>query len=281
MGENMIKSEDLVFKYVNTEEQTEKVAINHVSMEVKKGEFLVILGHNGSGKSTMAKHMNALLLPSGGKMYVDGLDTSDIENIWEVRRRAGMVFQNPDNQLVATIVEEDVAFGPENLGVPPEEIRKRVDEALERVGMSEYKRHAPHLLSGGQKQRIAIAGILAMKPKCIIFDEPTAMLDPSGRKEVLDTIIDLNKNYGITVILITHYMDEAAKADRIVVMDKGKLILDGKPRDVFSNVEKMKSIGLDVPQVTELSYELQKAGINIDTRILDVNEMVNAICQLK
>lgn len=281
MGENMIKSEDLVFKYVNAEDQTEKVAINHVSMEVKKGEFLVILGHNGSGKSTMAKHMNALLLPSGGKMYVDGLDTSDIENLWEVRRRAGMVFQNPDNQLVATIVEEDVAFGPENLGVPPEEIRKRVDEALERVGMSEYKRHAPHLLSGGQKQRIAIAGILAMKPKCIIFDEPTAMLDPSGRKEVLDTIIDLNKNYGITVILITHYMDEAAKADRIVVMDKGKLILDGKPRDVFSNVEKMKSIGLDVPQVTELSYELQKAGINIDTRILDVNEMVNAICQLK
>ena len=277
----MIKSEDLVFKYVNAEEQTEKVAINHVSMEVKKGEFLVILGHNGSGKSTRAKHMNALLLPSGGKMYVDGLDTSDIENLWEVRRRAGMVFQNPDNQLVATIVEEDVAFGPENLGVPPEEIRKRVDEALERVGMSEYKRHAPHLLSGGQKQRIAIAGILAMKPKCIIFDEPTAMLDPSGRKEVLDTIIDLNKNYGITVILITHYMDEAAKADRIVVMDKGKLILDGKPRDVFSNVEKMKSIGLDVPQVTELSYELQKAGINIDTRILDVNEMVNAICQLK
>ena len=229
----------------------------------------------------MAKHMNALLIPTEGKMLVNKMDTSDMNNLWNIRETAGMVFQNPDNQLVATIVEEDVAFGPENLGVPPEEIRIRVDEALERVGMSEYKRHAPHLLSGGQKQRIAIAGILAMKPKCIIFDEPTAMLDPSGRKEVLDTIIDLNKNYGITVILITHYMDEAAKADRIVVMDKGKLILDGKPRDVFSNVEKMKSIGLDVPQVTELSYELQKAGINIDTRILDVNEMVNAICQLK
>ena len=277
----MIECRNLFFKYTAGENQEEKIAINDVNLQIKEGEFIAILGHNGSGKSTMAKHMNALLIPTEGKMLVNKMDTSDMNNLWNIRETAGMVFQNPDNQLVATIVEEDVAFGPENLGVPPEEIRKRVDEALERVGMSEYKRHAPHLLSGGQKQRIAIAGILAMKPKCIIFDEPTAMLDPSGRKEVLDTIIDLNKNYGITVILITHYMDEAAKADRIVVMDKGKLILDGKPRDVFSNVEKMKSIGLDVPQVTELSYELQKAGINIDTRILDVNEMVNAICQLK
>lgn len=277
----MIECRNLIFKYTVGENQEEKIAINDVNLQIKEGEFIAILGHNGSGKSTMAKHMNALLIPTEGKMLVNKMDTSDMNNLWNIRETAGMVFQNPDNQLVATIVEEDVAFGPENLGVPPEEIRKRVDEALERVGMSEYKRHAPHLLSGGQKQRIAIAGILAMKPKCIIFDEPTAMLDPSGRKEVLDTIIDLNKNYGITVILITHYMDEAAKADRIVVMDKGKLILDGKPRDVFSNVEKMKSIGLDVPQVTELSYELQKAGINIDTRILDVNEMVNAICQLK
>ena len=276
----MIECRNLIFKYTAGENQEEKIAINDVNLQIKEGEFIAILGHNGSGKSTMAKHMNALLIPTEGKMLVNKMDTSDMNNLWNIRETAGMVFQNPDNQLVATI-EEDVAFGPENLGVPPEEIRKRVDEALERVGMSEYKRHAPHLLSGGQKQRIAIAGILAMKPKCIIFDEPTAMLDPSGRKEVLDTIIDLNKNYGITVILITHYMDEAAKADRIVVMDKGKLILDGKPRDVFSNVEKMKSIGLDVPQVTELSYELQKAGINIDTRILDVNEMVNAICQLK
>ena len=273
----MIECRNLIFKYTAGENQEEKIAINDVNLQIKEGEFIAILGHNGSGKSTMAKHMNALLIPTEGKMLVNKMDTSDMNNLWNIRETAGMVFQNPDNQLVATIVEEDVAFGPENLGVPPEEIRKRVDEALERVGMSEYKRHAPHLLSGGQKQRIAIAGILAMKPKCIIFDEPTAMLDPSGRKEVLDTIIDLNKNYGITVILITHYMDEAAKADRIVVMDKGKLILD----DVFSNVEKMKSIGLDVPQVTELSYELQKAGINIDTRILDVNEMVNAICQLK
>lgn len=277
----MIECRNLVFKYTASENQEEKIAINDVNLQITEGEFIAILGHNGSGKSTMAKHMNALLIPTDGKMLVNKMDTSDMNNLWNIRETAGMVFQNPDNQLVATIVEEDVAFGPENLGVPPEEIRKRVDEALERVGMSEYKRHAPHLLSGGQKQRIAIAGILAMQPKCIIFDEPTAMLDPSGRKEVLDTIIDLNRNYGITVILITHYMDEAAKADRIVVMDKGKLILDGKPRDVFANVEKMKNIGLDVPQVTELSYELQKVGINIDTRILDVNEMVNAICQLK
>ena len=200
----MIECRNLIFKYTAGENQEEKIAINDVNLQIKEGEFIAILGHNGSGKSTMAKHMNALLIPTEGKMLVNKMDTSDMNNLWNIRETAGMVFQNPDNQLVATIVEEDVAFGPENLGVPPEEIRKRVDEALERVGMSEYKRHAPHLLSGGQKQRIAIAGILAMKPKCIIFDEPTAMLDPSGRKEVLDTIIDLNKNYGITVILITH-----------------------------------------------------------------------------
>ena len=281
MGENMIKSEDLVFKYVNAEEQTEKVAINHVSMEVKKGEFLVILGHNGSGKSTMAKHMNALLLPSGGKMYVDGLDTSDIENLWEVRRRAGMVFQNPDNQLVATIVEEDVAFGPENLGVDPKEIRERVDDSLKAVGMYEYRKHAPHLLSGGQKQRIAIAGILAMRPKCIVLDEPTAMLDPSGRNEVMKTIKEVNKKFGITIILITHYMDEAAQAHRIIVMDKGEKVMEGVPREIFSQVEKIKSIGLDVPQVTELAYELQKEGVDISTEILNIDEMVNALCQLK
>ena len=281
MGENMIKSEDLVFKYVNAEEQTEKVAINHVSMEVKKGEFLVILGHNGSGKSTMAKHMNALLLPSGGKMYVDGLDTSDIENLWEVRRRAGMVFQNPDNQLVATIVEEDVAFGPENLGIDPKEIRERVDDSLKAVGMYEYRKHAPHLLSGGQKQRIAIAGILAMRPKCIVLDEPTAMLDPSGRNEVMKTIKEVNKKFGITIILITHYMDEAAQADRIIVMDKGEKVMEGVPREIFSQVEKIKSIGLDVPQVTELAYELQKEGVDISTEILNIDEMVNALCQIK
>ena len=276
---NIIKVNNISYEYI-TEESSFK-AIDNLSLNVKQGEFVAIIGHNGSGKSTLSKNLNAILMPTEGNILIDGNDTKNEEKLWDIRQTAGMVFQNPDNQIVATIVEEDVAFGPENLGVPPEEIRKRVDVALERVGMSEYKRHAPHLLSGGQKQRIAIAGILAMQPKCIIFDEPTAMLDPSGRKEVLDTIIDLNRNYGITVILITHYMDEAAKADRIVVMDKGKLILDGKPRDVFSNVEKIKNIGLDVPQVTELSYELQKVGIKIDTRILDVNEMVNVICQLK
>ena len=277
----MIECKNLVFKYDNFEDKAPKYAINGVNLEVEKGEFLVILGHNGSGKSTIAKHMNALLLPSEGTVVVNGLNTSEDNNLWEIRAAAGMVFQNPDNQLVATIVEEDVAFGPENLGVPPEEIRKRVDEALEKVGMSEYKRHAPHLLSGGQKQRIAIAGILAMQPKCIIFDEPTAMLDPAGRREVLNNIKELNKKHGITVILITHYMDEAAEADRIVVMDKGKVIIEGIPRDVFSEVETMKKIGLDVPQVTEICYELKKAGINIDTKILNVNEMVSALCQLR
>lgn len=277
----MIECRDLVFKYENFDDNTTKYAINGVNLQVKEGEFLVVLGHNGSGKSTIAKHMNALLLPSEGTVLVNGLDTSEENNLWDIRANAGMVFQNPDNQLVATIVEEDVAFGPENLGVPPEEIRVRVDEALEKVGMTEYKKHAPHLLSGGQKQRIAIAGILAMQPKCIIFDEPTAMLDPSGRKEVIRNIKEVNKKYGITVVLITHYMDEAAEADRVVVMDGGKIILEGLPRDVFAQVEKMKEIGLDVPQVTELCYELQKAGINIDTKILNVNEMVSAICQLK
>ena len=281
MKDKMITCENVSFKYRVNEGEEEKFAVNGVSFEVEKGEFLVILGHNGSGKSTIAKHMNALLLPSEGVVIVDGLNTLDNNNLWEIRSKAGMVFQNPDNQLVATIVEEDVAFGPENLGVPPEEIRKRVDESLKRVGMYEYRRHAPHLLSGGQKQRIAIAGILAMKPECIIFDEPTAMLDPSGRKEVLDNIKEINKKYGITIVLITHYMDEAAQADRVIVMDNGKIMLEGRPREVFSNVKQMKDIGLDVPQVTELCYELKNNGINIDTNILNVDEMVNTLCQLK
>lgn len=279
--EKMIECKDLVFKYSTDEEGIEKLAIDGLNLEVSKGEFLVILGHNGSGKSTVAKHMNALLTPTEGTVIVNGLDTANENNIWDIRSTAGMVFQNPDNQLVATIVEEDIAFGPENLGIPPQEIRQRVDDALEKVGMSEYKKHAPHLLSGGQKQRIAIAGILAMKPKCIIFDEPTAMLDPSGRKEVINSIKDLNRNHGITVILITHYMDEAAEADRVIVMDKGKSIIEGVPRNIFSNVETMKKIGLDVPQVTEICYELRKAGIDIDNKILNVNEMVSALCQLK
>lgn len=276
----MIECRNLIFKYTAGENQEEKIAINDVNLQIKEGEFIAILGHNGSGKSTMAKHMNALLIPTEGKMLVNKMDTSDMNNLWNIRETAGMVFQNPDNQLVATIVEEDVAFGPENLGVPPEEIRKRVDEALERVGMSEYKRHAPHLLSGGQKQRIAIAGILAMKPKCIIFDEPTAMLDPSGRKEVMSTIKRLNKEENISVIHITHFMEEAVDADRVIVMEKGKKILEGTPRQVFSKIDMLKNIGLDVPYMTELSKELNKEGLNIDSDILTVDEMVIKLCQL-
>lgn len=279
--EDMIKGENISYKYFQEENHEEKFAVNKVNIEVKKGEFLVILGHNGSGKSTMAKLMNALLLPSEGVLYINGMNSKDKDNLWDIRSNAGMVFQNPDNQLVATIVEEDVAFGPENLGVDPKEIRQRVDESLKKVGMYEYRKHAPHLLSGGQKQRIAIAGILAMRPSCIILDEPTAMLDPSGRKEVINTIKDLNDNLGITIILITHYMEEAVEADRILVMDEGKVLMEGKPREVFSEVEKMKAIGLDVPQVTELAYELNKNGINISEKILTINEMVSALCQLK
>ncbi|MNM34788.1 Energy-coupling factor transporter ATP-binding protein EcfA1 [compost metagenome] len=281
MEDKIIKCEDISFKYFSHENGEEHYALNGVNLEVKRGEFLVVLGHNGSGKSTIAKHINALLLPTEGAIYVKGLNTKDKDNLWEVRKTAGMVFQNPDNQLVATIVEEDVAFGPENLGVESKEIRARVDEALKKVGMYEYRRHAPHLLSGGQKQRIAIAGILAMQPECIIFDEPTAMLDPSGRKEVMNTIREINKNLGITIVLITHYMDEAAQGDRVIVMEQGKIVLEGNPREVFSKVKTMKEIGLDVPQVTELAYELQKEGINISTEILNVDEMVNALCQLK
>lgn len=279
MASYMVECQNVVFRYMK-EEEVEKTAVNGVDLNVKKGEFLVILGHNGSGKSTLAKHFNALLLPSEGKVLVDDMDTIDENNLWEIRNRAGMVFQNPDNQIVATIVEEDVAFGPENLGIEPFKIRKRVDEALETVNMSEYKRHAPHLLSGGQKQRVAIAGILSMKPDCIILDEPTAMLDPSGRKEVIQTIKELNKNYGITIILITHYMEEAVEGDRIIVMDEGKVCLEGNPREIFSNVSKMKKIGLDVPQMTELAYELEQHGVNITSDILTIDEMVNALCQL-
>ncbi|WP_297435221.1 energy-coupling factor transporter ATPase [uncultured Clostridium sp.] len=281
MEEFMVISEDLTFKYEVEEGKEEKIALDNVNINVKKGEFLVVLGHNGSGKSTIAKHMNALLLPTSGKMLVNNMDTRDDSLLWDIRSQAGMVFQNPDNQLVATIVEEDVAFGPENLGVEPLEIRKRVDECLKKVGMYDYRKHAPHLLSGGQKQRIAIAGILAMMPRCIILDEPTAMLDPSGRKEVLETIKDINKNLNITIILITHYMDEAAMADRVIVMDKGHVELEGTPREVFSNVEKIKAIGLDVPQVTELAYELRREGIDISNEILNIDEMVDELCRLK
>ncbi|NLK94689.1 MAG: energy-coupling factor transporter ATPase [Clostridiales bacterium] len=281
MEENIIECRDLTYIYTSIEDTKEIFAINGLNLNVTKGEFLVVLGHNGSGKSTLAKHINALLTPTSGIIKVDGLDTNDPNNLWNIRKKAGMVFQNPDNQLVATVVEEDVAFGPENLGIEPSEIRNRVDKSLEKVEMSDFKRHAPHLLSGGQKQRVAIAGVLAMQPECIVFDEPTAMLDPRGRKEVMKTIKELNKNYGITIVLITHYMDEAVEGDRVIVMDNGKAIMEGVPKDIFSQVEKMKEIGLDVPQVTELAYELNKSGIEISTDILNIDEMVEALCQLK
>jgi energy-coupling factor transport system ATP-binding protein len=281
MENNMVECRNVVYKYENSEENTFNLALDDISIDIKKGEFIVILGRNGSGKSTLAKHINALMVPTSGKVIVDGLDTSNEDNVWTVRNKAGMVFQNPDNQLVATIVEEDVAFGPENLGVEPKEIRRRVDEALKRVGMYKYRKHAPHLLSGGQKQRVAIAGTLAMKPECIIFDESTAMLDPSGRKDILRTIEDLNKNNNMTIILITHYMEEAINADRIMVIDNGKAIIEGSPRRVFKEVATMKKIGLDVPQMTELAYELRQSGINVKDDILSIDEMVNALCQLK
>jgi energy-coupling factor transport system ATP-binding protein len=281
MKQNIVVFDNVNYKYSSIDESDYCLAIDGVNMTVTKGEFLVVLGHNGSGKSTLAKLINALLIPSTGKVMVDGLDTSVYDNIWNIRKRAGMVFQNPDNQMVSTIVEEDVAFGPENLGVEPKMIRKRVDDSLMKVGMSEYSKHSSHLLSGGQKQRIAIAGVLAMQPDCIIFDEPTAMLDPSGRRDVMNTIKELNEKYGITIILITHYMDEAVQGHRVIVMDGGKILMEGLPREVFSQVEMMNKIGLDVPQVTQLSYELKKAGIDISTEILNVNEMVDALCQLR
>ncbi|MGE5677344.1 MAG: energy-coupling factor transporter ATPase [Pseudomonadota bacterium] len=277
---NMITAEDVKFEYTTHSGNT-NLALDSINISVGKGEFLAILGHNGSGKSTLAKHFNALLLPSGGTVYVKGMNTRDEKLVWNIRQTAGMVFQNPDNQIVATIVEEDVAFGPENLGVEPSLIRKRVDEAINTVEMTEFATHSPHLLSGGQKQRVAIAGIIAMKPECIIFDEPTALLDPSGRKEVMDTIMRLNKEEGITIVLITHYMDEAIKADRICVMKSGKIIMEGKPKDIFKEVELVKNAGLDVPQVTELSYRLGKEGIKLPQDILTVEEMVVELCRLK
>lgn len=276
MNNVMIKIDNLTYEYTNNENEI-NIALDNVNLEIKKGEFVVVLGHNGSGKSTLAKHINALLLPTRGHVYVNGMDTQNEDDLWKIRETAGMVFQNPDNQLVATIVEEDVAFGPENQGVEPKEIRRRVDKSLEIVEMTKYKEHAPHLLSGGQKQRIAIAGVLAMNPECIIFDEPTAMLDPSGRIEVMNTIKKLNKEEGKTIVHITHYMDEAVHADRIVVMEEGKVVLEGSPKEVFSEVEKMKEYGLDIPQVTELSYKLRNEGIEIPLDILTVEEMVNLL----
>ncbi len=274
--ENFAESVNLDFKYDGEDE----FVLKDINISFKQGEMTAVLGHNGCGKSTFAKHLNAILLPSGGKVYVDGIDTKDENRIYDIRQRVGMVFQNPDNQIVATIVEEDVAFALENLGVEPNEIRRRVDEALKAVGMYEYRMHAPHQLSGGQKQRVAIAGIIAMRPRCIVLDEPTAMLDPKGRAEVMKTVKELNSKYGITIILITHYMEEAAQCERIIVMDKGKVLMDDSPKQVFSRVEELKAVGLDVPQVTELVYELNKYGLKLDTHIINENECCDALLTL-
>ena len=272
----IIKSENLTFQY-NLGTELSKTALSEVSISVREGEYLVILGHNGSGKSSLAKHFNAVLLPCGGKVYVDGMDTLDESLLFEIRRTCGMVFQNPDNQIVATITEEDVAFGPENLGIPREEIRERVDDALRTVGMYEYREHAPHLLSGGQKQRIAIAGIIAMRPRCIVLDEPTSMLDPQGRRDVLAIIDELNRNHGITVVLITHHMNEAVNADRIIIMDSGKIVMEGTPREIFPNIEKLRNLSLTVPQTVELISELNKNGFNIPLSNITVEECTDAI----
>jgi len=276
----MIKTEHLHFAYNTESDQAIRFVLDDVNINVNAGEFVAVLGHNGCGKSTLAKQFNGLLLPTGGTVYVDSKDTKDEQYFWDIRKAVGMVFQNPDNQIVATVVEEDVAFAPENLGVPSEEIRKRVDEALKTVDMYELRRHAPHLLSGGQKQRVAIAGAIAMNPKCIIFDEPTAMLDPKGRKEVIETILKLKQEKHMTVVLITHYMDEAVKADRVIVMDKGKVLRDDIPRNIFSEVQFLKGLGLDVPQVTELCYLLYKAGVPVPQDVLTVEECVDALAKL-
>lgn len=279
MSDTIIKFDNVSFAY-ELEDEGIVNAVNDFSLEVPEGQFLAVLGHNGCGKSTVAKLINGILVPNKGKVTVEGMDTSDEEKTVDVRKTVGMVFQNPDNQIVATIVEDDVAFGPENLGVEPSEIRKAVDSALKAVGMYEFRKREPHRLSGGQKQRVAIAGVIAMNTKCIVMDEPTAMLDPQGRKEVMDTVIKLNREFGITVILITHYMDEAVKADRVIVMDGGRIAMDGTPKEVFRNVERMKKLGLDVPQATELAYRLRKKGFKLPEDILDENECAEAILKV-
>lgn len=285
--EEMIVAKDLSYEYKTTFEENGKnitrqvVALDNINITIEKGSFVAVLGHNGSGKSTFAKHINALVKPTAGTLWINGYDTKNDEFVWDIRQSAGMVFQNPDNQIVATVVEEDVAFGPENLGIEPEEIRKRVDAALSTVHMNEFRRSTPSKLSGGQKQRVAIAGVLAMKPECIVLDEPTAMLDPEGRKDVINTITRLNKEEKLTTVLITHYMDETVGADRIIVIDDGHVVMDGTPREVLVQVEKMKSYGLEVPQVTEIAYNLRKRGIDIPADILTPEEMAGAICRLK
>lgn len=278
---DIIKTDHLVFEYIRRDEEGNVSsiyrAIDELNIDVKKGDFVAILGHNGSGKSTLAKHINAILMPTEGTLWVNGMDTKEEDKLWEIRRSAGMVFQNPDNQLVANIVEDDVGFGPENLGIPTEDIWKRVEESLSAVGMLDYREHSPNKLSGGQKQRVAIAGIMAMRPNCIILDEPTAMLDPNGRKEVIKTVYELNKKEDITVLLITHYMEEVIYADKVIVMDAGKVVMQGTPREIFSQVEVLKKYRLDVPQVTELAYELKKSGLPLPDGILTVEELADAL----
>ena len=280
----IVKAAKLVYEYIRRDEEENieevKRAIDGVDVAIKKGDFVAVLGHNGSDKSTLAKHVNGLLLPTEGTVWVGDMDTRDEEHIWDVRKTAGMVFQNPDNQIIGNIVEEDVGFGPENIGVPTEEIWKRVEESLKAVGMTAYRLQSPNKLSGGQKQRVAIAGVMAMKPECIILDEPTAMLDPNGRREVIRTIHELNRAEGITVLLITHYMEEAIEADRIIVMDDGRIVMDGQPREIFSRVKELKSHGLDVPQVTELAWELKEAGMPLTDGILSREELVEQLVPL-
>lgn len=281
----MVKVKDLSFEYIRRDEdgnvESINKAIDQVSLEVNKGDFIAVLGANGSGKSTLAKHINAILYPTEGSVWVNGLNTSEEQNLWEVRQTAGMVFQNPDNQIIANVVEEDVGFGPENLGIPTEEIWQRVEQSLAAVGMLEFRNSSPNKLSGGQKQRVAIAGIMAMKPQCIVLDEPTAMLDPNGRKEVIATIRELNRKENVTVILITHHMDEVTYADKVFVMEHGRLVMQGTPREIFSRVEEIKKYRMDVPQVTELAYELSKEGLELPPGILTVEELMEALAALK
>lgn len=279
----IIKAVKLAFDYLKYDEdgnvQETQRAVDGVDIDIKEGQFVAILGHNGSGKSTFAKHINALLLPSDGTIWIDGINTSEEPELWKVRQKAGMVFQNPDNQIIGTVVEEDVGFGPENMGVPTEDIWKRVNESLEKTGMTAYRHHSPNKLSGGQKQRVAIAGVMAMRPKCIVLDEPTAMLDPNGRKEVLTAVHQLNKQENVTVVLITHYMEEVIDADHVIVMDGGHVVMEGTPREIFSQVETLKKYRLDVPQVTLLAHELKQSGVDIPDGILTTEELVNALCQ--
>ena len=281
----IIKTKDLTFEYIRRDEEGNvegiTTAVDNINLDIKAGEFIAILGHNGSGKSTLAKHMNAIFSPTEGTVWVDGMDTADEDKIWEIRQTAGMVFQNPDNQIIGQVVEEDVGFGPENIGMPTKEIWERVEESLKAVGMYEFRKYSPNKLSGGQKQRVSIAGVLAMHPKCIVLDEPTAMLDPNGRKEVIRAVRALNEVEGVTVILITHYMEEIIHADRVFVMDQGKIAMQGSPREIFSQVEKLKELRLDVPQVTLVSYELQKRGLPLPDGILTCEELADALEKLR